>query len=60
MSDWQSISTAPKDGRQIILWLGEYAELFRWDESREVFMTTEGFPIKGEYPWQPIPEPPND
>lgn len=59
MSEWQPISTAPKDLTVILVWdmsgrTGEI-ELAYWERDR--WSNYEGFTIEPTH-WMPLPEPP--
>ena len=71
MTEWQPIETAPKDGTDILLWLGEPFNQTRlagfcrhwgtWvEEEPNDFLNEEIFGIGCNVPthWMPLPEPP--
>ena len=63
MTDWQPISTAPKDGTRILAhWLyhGDFAyEVVAWDEdSKEWFAMS--FGLQPPTHWMPLPEAPHN
>lgn len=72
MSEWQHIETAPKDGREVLLWLGQpwsKAEKARWYEpwANWICGTIPHDPAREEYygigsslpsHWMPMPEGP--
>lgn len=70
MNNWKPIETAPKDGREILLWLPapysrvEKAHWFEiwgnWQSCDFIEPTDEYCGIGSELPthWQPLPEPP--
>lgn len=65
MSEWQPIETAPKDGKDVQVYVTESREQFVafWSESDDGFCfatTKEGKPILVKTPthWMPLPPPP--
>jgi hypothetical protein len=72
MAEWQPIDTAPRDGRQILLYqpeeggcigpedfeLGYYIFAGRWVVNAWYCTEYEAFE-KSPSHWQPLPEPPN-
>ncbi len=67
MSEWQPIETAPRDGRQIMVWVANgnitphcfapvsiTSDSSWWDDSTGDQIE----PIKGATHWMPLPEPP--
>lgn len=58
MSEWQLISTAPRDGTEVLVWDGEEILAAHWIE-----MDWEWCPLYADFPlnpthWQHLPDPP--
>lgn len=71
MTEWQTIDTAPKDGRQILLYGQWYGEINKLDENMSIYLAEyiydEWSVVGGDYyasnvvnptHWMPSPEPP--
>jgi hypothetical protein len=66
MSKWQFIETAPKDGRQLLLWDGRAVTVGRHDPEKAPFGSPWARLVLTDYysnifqptHWMPLPEPP--
>ena len=66
MSQWQPIETAPKDGTEVLLWLGQSqyprSELGRWDVDSPYGPTWRCRAVHFSETlmshWMPLPDPP--
>ncbi len=68
MTKWQNISTAPKDGTQILIWNGQDTVVAWWDDvyiwvSPGAWISYLNRSDTDEYEpthWMPLPAPPKD
>lgn len=63
--NWLDIDTAPRDGRRILLWDGEWASAGAWVGYDSMGWVMDCYDFsKGEFPepthWMPLPPPPNE
>lgn len=58
MADWQTIDTAPKDGTEVLLWLGDDVALGYWREDAQAFDSEVGWIRPMPTHWMPLPDPP--
>ena len=61
MSEWQDISTAPKDGSEVLLYRGDWAgrvAVCYWCKVNEEWQTGLFSPFLSATHWQPLPAPP--
>lgn len=52
---WEPIETAPKDGRDILVWDGDSVSLAAWDNGWWVLVE---YTLSGVTHWMPLPSPP--
>lgn len=59
MSEWRDISTAPKDGTEVLVCLGEITCVATWNlwDGEEAWRDHYGFHFSPTH-WMPLPAPP--